>query len=161
VVPHGKMLLAAAWKKTYCLLPEKKLIASHLEKNLLPPTWKKTYCLPPGKKLIASHLEKNLFPPLEKTYCPPPAKNLLPPTWKKAYCLPPGKNLLPPPWKKTYCLPPGKKLIASHLEKILPTPMVLRELYRFVVTKRFQTPQSCQYLNQSLLRSSPVVKNFG
>jgi len=92
VVPHGKMLLAAAWKKTYCLLPEKKLIAP-LEKNLLPPTWKKTYCLPPGKKLIASHLEKSLLPPpWKKLIASPLEKNLLPPTWKKTYCLPPGKN---------------------------------------------------------------------
>ena len=39
---------------------------------------------------------------------------------------------------------------------------VLRELYHSVVTKRsFQTPQSCQFLNQSLFRSSPVVMNLG
>jgi len=39
---------------------------------------------------------------------------------------------------------------------------ILRELYRSVVTKRsFQTPQSCQFLNQSLFRFLPMVMNLG
>ena len=39
---------------------------------------------------------------------------------------------------------------------------VLRELYRSVVTKlEFQTPQSCQLFDRSLLRTLPMFTNLG
>jgi len=39
---------------------------------------------------------------------------------------------------------------------------VLRELYRYVVTKlEFQTPQSCQLCDRSLLRPLPMFMKLG
>jgi len=39
---------------------------------------------------------------------------------------------------------------------------VLRALYRYVVTKlEFQTPQSCQLCDRSLLRTLPMFMNLG